>query len=72
MSIRCSKVVNRSAAVMSRSESVDESCRNRRSIVRHRIDAKYSFFSIATHLGAPLYYHMARIGMNRGESWPET
>ena len=39
MSIRSSTVVNRSAAVMSRNESVDESCRHRRSIVRHRTDA---------------------------------
>ena len=44
MSILSSTVVNRSAAVISRSGSVDESCRHRRSIVRYRIDAGISFF----------------------------
>ena len=44
VSIRSSTVVNRSVAVLSRSGSVDESCRHRRSIVRHRIDAGISFF----------------------------
>ena len=44
VSIHSSTVVNRSAAVMRRSGSVDESCRHRRSIVRHRIDAGFSFF----------------------------
>ena len=44
VSIRSSTVVNRSAVVMSRSGSVDESCRHHRSIVRHRIDAGISFF----------------------------
>ena len=41
--------VNRSAAGMSRSGTVDESCRHRRSIVRHRIDAGFSSFSIPIH-----------------------
>ena len=44
MSIRGSTVVSRSTAVMSHSGSVDESCRHRRSIVRHRVDAGISFF----------------------------
>ena len=68
MSIRSSNVVNRSAAVMSRSGSVDESRRHRRSIVRHRIDAWFSFF----HPDAPRFYHLAQIGANRGESLPES
>ena len=41
VSIRSSTVVNRSAAVMSCSGSVDESRRHRRSIARHRIDAGF-------------------------------
>ena len=41
---RSSTVVNRSAGVRSRSGFVDESCRHRRSIVRHRIEAGFSFF----------------------------
>ena len=48
VSFRSSTGVNRSAAVMSRSGTVDESCRHRRSIVRHRIDAGFSF-SIPMH-----------------------
>ena len=44
LSNRSSTVVNGSAAVMSRSGSVDESCRHSRGIVRHRIDARISFF----------------------------
>ena len=40
--IRHSYGVNRSAAAMNRSGSVDESCRHRRSIVGHRIDAGFS------------------------------
>ena len=72
MSIRSSTVVNRSAAVISRSGSVDESCRHRRSIMRHRIDAGFSFFSISKHPDAPRFYLLAQIGMNRGESWPES
>ena len=36
VNIRSSTVVNRSAGVRSRSGFVDESCRHRRSIVRHR------------------------------------
>ena len=44
VSIRSSTMVNRSAAVLGRSGSVDESCRHRRSIVRHRFDAGISFF----------------------------
>ena len=73
MSIRSSTVVNHSAAVMSRSGSVDESRRHRRSIARHRIDAGFSFFfSIPTYPDAPRFYHLAQIGMNRGDSWPES
>ena len=68
MSIRRSTVVNRSAAVMNRSGTVDESCRHRRSIVRHSFDAGFSFF----HPDGPRFYRLARIGMNRGESWPES
>ena len=53
MSIRSSTVVNRSAAVMSRSGSVDESCRHGRSIVSHRrIDAGFSFLLAALTLQA--------------------
>ena len=31
-------------------------------------------FSITTHPGAPRFYmyHLAQIGMNRGDSWPES
>ena len=72
MSIRSSTVVNRSAAVMSRSGSVDESRRHRLSIAEHRIDAGFLFFSIPTHSTAPRFYHLAQIGMNRGDSWPES
>ena len=72
MSIRSSTVVNRSAAVMSRSGSVGESCRYRRSIARHRNDAGFSFLSIPTHPDAPRFYHLAQIAMNRGDSWPES
>ena len=42
LSIRSSIGVNCSAAGMSRSGTVDESCRHRRSIVRHRIDVGFS------------------------------
>ena len=38
------------------------------SIVRHRIDAGISFF----YPEASQFYHLAQIGMNRGESWPES
>ena len=68
MSIRSSTVVNRSASVLSRSGSVDESCRHRRSIVRHRIDAGISFFSIPTNPDATRFYHLSQIGMSRGKS----
>ena len=68
MSIGSSIVVNPSAAVMSRSGTVDESRRHRRSIARHRIDAGFSFF----HPDASGFYHLAQIGMNRGDSWPES
>ena len=61
MSIRSSTVLNRSAAVMSRSGSVDEWRRHRRSIARHRIDAGFLFFS-----------HLAQMGMNHGDSRPES
>ena len=64
MSIRSSTVVNRSAAVLSRSGSVDESCRQRRSIVRHRIDAGISFFPSRR---IPILPSVS-IGMSRGES----
>ena len=62
MSIRSSIVVNPSAAVMSRSGSVDESRRHRRSIVRHRIDAGFSFFPSRRIRILPS-------GSNRDESW---
>ena len=64
VSIRSSTGVNRSAAVMSRSGTVDESCRHHRSMVRHRIDAGSSFF----HPNAPRFYRLAQIGMNRGQN----
>ena len=68
MSIRSSTVVNRSAAVMSRSGSVDVSCRHRRSIVRHRIDAGISFFPSRC---APIL-NLSQIGKSRGESGLES
>ena len=71
MSIRSCTVVNRSAAVLSRSGSVDESCRHRRSIVRHRIDAGI-FFSIPTHPDATRFYHLSQIGMSHSESGLES
>ena len=71
MNIRSSTVVNRSAAVLGRSGSVDKSCRHRRSIVRQRIDAGISF-SIPTHLDATGFYHLSQIGMSRGESGLES
>ena len=37
-------------------------------IARHRIDAGFSFFSIPKHPDAPRCYHLAQIGMNRGDS----
>ena len=49
MSIRSSNGVNLSAAGMSRSETVEEACRHRSSIMRHRIDAGFFFFSIPIH-----------------------
>ena len=72
VSIRSSTEVNCSAAVMSRSGSVDETRRHHRSIARHRIDADFLFHSIPTHPDAPRFYHLAQIGMNRGDSWPES
>ena len=72
VSIPSSTVVNRSAAVMSRSGSVDESCRHRRSIVRHRSDAGISFFSIPTRPDATRFYHLSQIGMSRAESGLES
>ena len=60
MSIRSTTVVNRSAAVMSRSGSVDESCRHHKSIV---LMLNFLFF----HPDASRFYHLAQIGMNRGE-----
>ena len=65
MSIRSSTVVNRSAAVINRSGSVDESCRHRRGIVRHRIDAGISFFSIPTHPDFTICIKSGRV-VNRG------
>ena len=59
MSIRSSTVLYRSAAVMSRSGSVD-----RRSIVRHRIGARFSFIN----LDASQFYHLTQIEMNRGRN----
>ena len=69
MSIRSSTVVNHSASVIICSGSVDESRRHRSSILRHRIDAGFSFFF---HPDASRFYHLAQIGMNRGDSWPES
>ena len=68
VSIHSPTVVNRSTAVVNRSGTVDESCRHRRSIVRHSIDAGVSFF----HSDGPRSYQLAQIGMNRSESWPES
>ena len=64
--IRSSTVVNRSAAVMSRSGSVDKSCSH------HGSSAGFSFSPIPTHPDAPQFYHLSQIGMNRGESLPES
>ena len=61
MTIHSSTEVNRSATVMSCSGSVDESCRDRRIIARHSIDAVFSFFNP----DASRFYHLAQIGMNR-------
>ena len=44
VSIHSSIGVNRVAAGMNRSGAVDESCRHRRSILRHCIDAGFSSF----------------------------
>ena len=69
MSIRSSTVVNRSAAVMSRSGSVDESCRHRRSIVRHRIDAGISFLPsrrIPMQPDFTISLKSGRVVLNRG------
>ena len=69
MSILSSTVVNRSAAVMSRSGSVDESCRHRRSIVRHRIDAGISFFPsrrIPMHPDFTICLKSGLVVVNRG------
>ena len=65
MSIRNSTVVNRSAAIMSRSGSVDES----RDTV---LMLDFHLFPIPTNPDAPRFYHLAQIGMNRGDSWPES
>ena len=61
--------MNRGAACMSRSGTVDESCRHNRSILRHRIDAG---FSSVFHPDSPRFYRLAKFGMNLGESWPES
>ena len=66
-SIRSSIRVNRSAAVTSHSGTIDESYRHRWSIVRHCIDAGFSFF----HPDAPQFYHLAQIGKVCGKLWPE-
>ena len=66
MSIRSSTVVNRSAAVMNRSGTVDESCRHRRSIVRLSIDAGFSFFSIP--MDPDYTVKLKSIVVNRGQN----
>ena len=58
LSIRSSIGVNRSAAAISRSGTVDESCRHHRSIVRHRIDVGFSSFPP----DSPRFYQLARSG----------
>ena len=63
VSIPSSTGMNRSATIMSRIGTVDESCRHRRSIVRHGIDAGFSFF----HPDIPRFYCLGQIGMNCGE-----
>ena len=65
VSIRSSTVVNRSAAVMNRSGTVDETCRHRRSIVGHSIDAGFSFFPSR-------WTPILPSSSNRDESWPES
>ena len=35
-------------------------------------DAGFSFLTIPTHPDASRFYHLAQIGMNRGDSWPES
>ena len=32
----------------------------------------FLFSPISTHPDAPRFYHLAQIGMNRGDSWPES
>ena len=67
MSIRSSTVANRCAAVMTRSGSVDETCKHGRSIVRHRF--LLDFFPIPTHPDAAQFFsHLAQIEMNRGQN----
>ena len=69
MSIRSSTVVNHSAAVMSRSGSIDESCRHRKSIVRHSIDAGISFFPsrrIPMQPNFTIYLKSGWVVVNRG------
>ena len=69
MSIRSSTVVNRSAAVMSRSGSVDESCRHPRSIMRHRIDARIYFIPsrrIPMHPDFTICLKSGWVVLNRG------
>ena len=55
VSIRRSTVTNRSAAVMNRSGTVDESYRHRRSIVGHSIDAGFFFHSECPRLSCFFY-----------------
>ena len=62
LSIPSSTAVNRSAAFIKLNVSIGESCRHCRSIVRHHIDAGFSFF----HPDAPRIYRLAQISMNRG------
>ena len=52
--------MNRSAAGMSRSGTVDESCRHRRSIVL----MDFHLF----HPDSPRFYRLAKIGVNRGQN----
>ena len=60
--------MNRRAAVMSRSGTVDESCRPRRNIVRHHIDAGFSFFSIPMHPDFTVLLKLGCIVVNRGQN----
>ena len=69
VSIRSSTVVNCSAAVMSHSGSVDKSRRHHRTIVKHCIDAWFSFFLIPMH---PYFTIWLKLEVNHGKSCPES